>query len=523
MVQSAKKIKERLEILRQVSIFSETTEEVSKEIASVLVQVDFKKGEVIFTKGDRADAMYILENGEVQVIDGKHILATLGKNDIFGEFALVEKKSRTATVVAGRTSRLLRLDQEDFNRILDKSKGVIKGILKAFIKQILLKNELNVALQDREDELEAVNDTLDKRIKGRTKELSKANKDLSKALSEVERLKNRLSAENAYLQEEIKLVHNFEDIITSNKDFSKVLSRVEQVANTDAVVLVLGETGTGKELVARAIHDISSRRDRPLVKLNCAALPRELIESELFGHEKGAFTGAIETKIGRFELAHRGTIFLDEIGDMPIELQVRLLRVLQEGEFERVGNPKTMKVDVRVIAATNRNLEKAIANEEFREDLYYRLNVFPITIPSLRDRKDDIPLLVNHFIKKFTAKMGKTLNVVPQKTMETLYAYYWPGNIRELENIIERAVIISDGNRLELGDWFPKRESGGSVQMFQTIEEREREQILEALERTHWKVSGTNGAADLLGLKPTTLEARMKKLGISRIADPNIS
>jgi PAS domain S-box-containing protein len=282
--------------------------------------------------------------------------------------------------------------------------------------------------------------------------LQKAHGDLANALSEVENLKNRLQAENVYLQEEIKLEHNFEEIVSQSEALKKELRKLEQVATTDATVLILGETGTGKELLARAVHNLSPRRDRPLVKVNCAALPADLIESELFGHEKGAFTGAHARKIGRFELADGGTIFLDEIGDLPLALQAKLLRVLQEGEFERLGNPHTIKVDVRIIAATNRDLEKAIESGDFRGDLYYRLNVFPIKSPPLRERQEDIPLLVAHFVKKYGAKLGKNIEIIPQKVMDILLAYAWPGNVRELENIIERAVILARGFTIELDE-----------------------------------------------------------------------
>jgi PAS domain S-box-containing protein len=337
----------------------------------------------------------------------------------------------------------------------------------------------------------------------------------------MEQEQARLKAQNQYLQEEIKLTHNFEEIISRSANFQKVLQQIEQVATTDATVLILGESGTGKELIARAIHNISNRSKRPLVKVNCATLPANLIESELFGHEKGAFTGAVEKKIGRFELADGGTIFLDEIGELPVELQAKLLRVLQEGEFERLGNPKTMKVNVRVMAATNRNLQQAIEKKEFREDLYYRLNVFPIICPPLRDRKEDIPLLVKHFCKKHEGKIGKSVNNIPAKVMDALIAYDWPGNIRELENIIERALILSNNGALEYGDWVPvpaqtTATNGNTKTTAARLEDVEKEHILEVLKKTNWKVSGEKGAAKILGLNATTLEARMKKLGIVR-------
>ena len=337
----------------------------------------------------------------------------------------------------------------------------------------------------------------------------------------MEQEQARLKAQNEYLQEEIKLNHNFEEIVSKSKNFHKVLQQIEKVASTDATVLIVGESGTGKELIARAVHNISTRSKRPLVKVNCATLPANLIESELFGHEKGAFTGALDKKLGRFELADGGTIFLDEIGELPVELQAKLLRILQEGEFERLGNPKTFKVNVRVIAATNRNLQQAIEKKEFREDLYYRLNVFPITTPPLKERKEDIPLLIKHFIHKFEGKIGKKINKVDPKVTEALITYDWPGNIRELENLIERALILSTSDTLEYGDWLPmikkiavNTENGKPV--LRSIEEVEREHIINTLKQTNWKVSGEKGAAKILGLNATTLEARMKKLGIVR-------
>lgn len=350
-------------------------------------------------------------------------------------------------------------------------------------------------------------------------EKTKAAEALQNALSEVERLKNRLQAENIYLQDEIRLEHNFSDIICYGEPFKIVLQKVEQVAATDATVLILGESGTGKELLARAIHSISNRSKRPLVKVNCAALPASLIESELFGHEKGAFTGATSRKTGRFELADGGTIFLDEIGDLPIELQAKLLRVLQDGEFERLGSSATISVDVRVIAATNHELEKEVKINQFRPDLFYRLNVFPIKCPPLRERKEDIPLLVKHFIKKYGNRLGRKIESIPKNVIEQLSDYPWPGNVRELENIIERAVIISHGKNLVLGDWLPKLDLPEDDGSLISLEDNERRHILAALEKTDWRVSGEKGAARILGINPKTLESRMKKLNISRLKD----
>ena len=353
---------------------------------------------------------------------------------------------------------------------------------------------------------------LEKSVKERTE----AAEQLHTALDEVKRLKNRLQAENTYLQDEIKVVANFENIVTQSAKFRKVLRQVEQVAATNATVLITGESGTGKELIARAIHKLSDRSDRILVKVNCSALPGNLIESEFFGHEKGAFTGAIARKAGRFELADGGAIFLDEIGDLPLELQAKLLRVLQEGEFERIGGTATIKVDVRIIAATNRDLAKEIQKGGFREDLFFRLNVFPVELPPLRDRKEDIPLLVNYFTKKYAAKIGDNNKKVPQSVIEELVAYHWPGNVRELEHVIERSLIICRSDKLSLGDWFEKNNTGESTAGLTTLFENEKQHILKALQASNWKISGSKGAADILGINAKTLESRMKRLQISR-------
>lgn len=327
----------------------------------------------------------------------------------------------------------------------------------------------------------------------------------------------KLSLERIYLQEEIETEHNFGELVGTSSAITGVVHLIEQVAATDSTVLITGETGTGKELVARAIHGASARGDRVLIKVNCAALAAGLIESELFGHEKGAFTGAVARRSGRFELADRATIFLDEIGDLPPELQAKLLRVLQEGEFERVGGTRTIRVDVRVIAATNRDLEDAVEAGRFRSDLYYRLRVFPIHVPPLRERREDIPLLVSFFARRYAQRLGKEIDTVPQRTLHALAQYAWPGNIRELENVVERAVILSTGRELDLETWL--RQSGGATyrdDRLSTLDDAMRAHILEALERTGWRVSGPKGAAQILGIKPTTLQARMKKLGIQR-------
>jgi len=294
-----------------------------------------------------------------------------------------------------------------------------------------------------------------------------------------------------------------------------VLYKIEQIAGSDTIVLVLGETGTGKELVARAIHGLSLRKNRTLVKVNCAALPSNLIESELFGYEKGAFTGAHSMHLGRFEVANGTTLFLDEIGELPLELQPKLLRVIQDGEFERLGGSRTIKSDARIIAATNRNLEEEVSKGRFREDLWYRLNIFPITMPPLRDRIEDIHLLVEFYVKKISKRLGKTIEIIPANAMDALTNYHWPGNIRELENVLERAVICSSGPKLRLVDELKKPIKGLSISQ-KTLQEVERNYILQTLEQTHWKVGGKNSAAEILGLDRSTLRARMRKFNIRK-------
>jgi formate hydrogenlyase transcriptional activator len=314
----------------------------------------------------------------------------------------------------------------------------------------------------------------------------------------------------------------FDGIIGRSSSLRRVLQMVETVASGDSTVLLLGETGTGKELIARAIHGHSPRKARPFVKLNCAAIPTGLLESELFGHERGSFTGAIAQKIGRLELAHQGSLFLDEIGDIPLELQPKLLRALQEREFERLGSTRTQKVDVRIVAATHRDLEGMILDKQFRSDLYYRLNVFPIQVPPLWERREDIPLLVHHFVRRAARRMRRVIDTIPSETMEALIHYRWPGNIRELENIIERAVILSPGPVLQLSlrDLKSRLAPGQNTDRHQTLEEVERNHILKTLKDTSWVLAGAAGAAARLGLNRSTLYFRMKRLGIVRSVEP---
>jgi chemotaxis protein methyltransferase CheR len=335
------------------------------------------------------------------------------------------------------------------------------------------------------------------------------------SLLEIKRLKDQLEAERAYLQDEIKLEYNHENILGKSDGLKYILYKIEQISRSNTTVLILGETGTGKELVARALHGSSLRKNRALIKVNCATLPANLIESELFGHEKGAFTGSQARHLGRFEVADGGTLFLDEIGELPLELQAKLLRVIQDGEFERLGSSHTIKVDTRILAATNRNLEEEVRNGRFREDLWYRLSVFPITVPPLRDRLDDIPLLVDFYVKKIAKRIGKTITIIPTVVMNTLQEYHWPGNIRELENVLERAVINSSGPKLRLVDELrqPLRDLGVNRKSLQTVE---KEHILRVLEQTKWKISGKDSAAEILGLDRSTLRARMRKLNIEK-------
>jgi len=337
--------------------------------------------------------------------------------------------------------------------------------------------------------------------------------ELEERLQEIEDLKQRLEKENVYLHEEVKLLAEHTEIVGESLAMKKVLSQAEQVARTDSTVLLQGETGTGKELLARAIHRLSSRKDRPLVTVNCASLPPTLIESELFGREKGAYTGALTKLIGRFEVADGSTLFLDEIGELPLELQGKLLRVLEEGNFERLGSTKTIHVNVRIIAATNRDIGEEVKAGRFRKDLYYRLNVYPIAIPPLRERRGDIPMLVWAFVKEFENKMGKRIESISKKSIEALQSYSWPGNIRELRNVIERAIISTDGRALNIPTL-----AISSVEAAQdrNLEDVERKHILSVLERTSWRVMGKDGAAEILGLKRTTLQSKMKKLGIKR-------
>jgi len=415
------------------------------------------------------------------------------------------------------TSRIPVIFISALDDALDKVKafrvGGVDYVSKPFqAEEVIARVENQLTLADLRHELERRNEELQKR----NDELLAA----YNAIAEHQRMEQTLRQENVQLKEVLKSEFGEDPILGESPAMQKVFEQVEQVASTDSTVLITGETGTGKEMIACVIHALSSRKNKVMVKVNCAALPPTLIESELFGHEKGAFTGALSRKIGRFELAHGGTLFLDEIGDLPPDLQAKLLRVLQEGEFERVGGTQTLKVNVRIIAATNRDLEKAIRDEKYRLDLYYRLNVFPIALPPLRERSGDTELLARHFVARYAQKMGKPIPEFTPKALNLLHTYPWPGNVRELANVIERAVIVSRNGHLNLAESLPKLVVDSRGSRLRTLEDFEREHILEALQFTGWQVSGNRGAALLLGLKPTTLEARMKKLGIHRPVPP---
>jgi PAS domain S-box-containing protein len=372
----------------------------------------------------------------------------------------------------------------------------------------LTENKHNEEMRVEARALQKSNEKLEQQVEERTVKLRAA-------LSEIKTLKDQFEAENIYFRQENKMKHQSENIIGQSDCLKYVLYRAQQVAPADTTILILGETGTGKELIAAAIHNMSLRKEKPLITVNCAALPANLIESELFGREKGAFTGADSRRMGRFEVANGSTICLDEIGELPLDLQAKLLRVIQHGEFEHLGSSHTIKVDVRILATTNRSLEEEVRQGRFRQDLFYRLNVFPITIPPLRHRKDDIPLMVQVFMERYARKMGKQITNIPKETMEALQDYPWPGNVRELENFIERAVILCPGPVLHLADKLEISSPAISSAM-KTLEDTQRSQILKVLTETKWRIEGKDGAAAILGIHPSTLRARLHKLEIAR-------
>ena len=478
----------------------------------------------------------VITDINMPVMDGismaAEIRAVSPKTDIIVLSAYSETNYLLQAIEIGISNFILKpINIEQVINILDKRIDSIRSEQLIQQQQELIV-QLNQELGLRAEQLESANQGLEQRVAERTVDLSRSNEQLSHeiderkktedslqtAYSEIQQLKDRLQAENIYLQQEVAQSHNFGEIIGTSSCLSNVFIRIKQVAPMNATVLLLGETGSGKGVVARAIHDHSTRKARPMISVNCSSLPANLIESELFGRERGAFTGSNERQVGRFELANNGTIFLDEIGDMPMDLQSKLLRVIQDGEFERLGSPRTIKVDVRIIAATNRNLEEEIRNNRFRQDLFYRLNVFPITLPPLRQRTEDIPELVNHFVRKFNKKNGKHIESVSKDTLNLLQQYHWPGNVRELESVIERSVIISQGTTLKIMDRLESisKADNPAAEEFKALDDLEYDHILKVLQKTMWRIEGKKGAAVLLGLNPSTLRARMRKYGLVR-------
>jgi PAS domain S-box-containing protein len=447
--------------------------------------------------------MYLKDNS------GKHLFANRSLLDYFN-VSLDEFVGTTAYEYL--PDNVARMIEEKDREVIEKGCPLeIDDYNAKLSDRVLYVKEIKFPVRSYEGELAVGGIIID------VTSLKQKEDDLRKAYDEIKLLKERIEVENIYLRDQLSVQSTHKDIIGKSDAMKYVLYRIKQVAPSDATVLILGETGTGKELVAEAIHNESSRRNRSLVKVNCAALPSNLIESELFGREKGAFTGSQARQMGRFELADKGTLFLDEVGELPLDLQAKLLRVIQSGEFERLGSPHTKTVDVRIIASTNRDLIDEVKEGRFREDLYYRLNVFPITVPPLRKRKEDIPMIVKHFLKKFEKKIGKQIGRVPYDVIKTLQDYHWPGNVRELENIIERSMIISPNSTLHLADTIEisKTKDPGTSRRI-SLSEIERDHILQILEQVKWKIEGKNGAAKLLDLNPSTLRSRMRKLGIQK-------
>jgi formate hydrogenlyase transcriptional activator len=450
---------------------------------------------------------------------------SFAKNESFVQEGRIESDNcmKSPDAIAIITGKPVVFGEEDLKNLCSESPAaqhlVAQGV-KAFCSVPLLSHDCALGALSMGRHREDTFNPEDIELLGEVAKQVTIAVENSLAFRQVVDRENKLTEEKLYLQDEIRTEYNFEEIIGESPALKRILEQVQTAAPTDSTILILGETGTGKELIARAIHNLSSRRERTLVKLNCAAIPTGLLESELFGHEKGAFTGAIAQRVGRFELAHRGTLFLDEVGDIPLDLQPKLLRVLQEQEFERLGSTRTTRVDVRLVAATNVDLAQRVANHQFRSDLYYRLNVFPVVVPPLRERRDDIPLLVRYFVQKYAHRMKKPIDSIPLKAMSALTEYHWPGNIRELENFIERAVILSPGTELQISpNEFKQRTKAVSVGLSSsssTLEQAEREHILRALGETSWVIGGRAGAAARLGMKRTTLQSLMRRLGIAR-------
>jgi len=602
--------------LKKVPFFSDVSTKSLDHFSKNLQPEAYKKNENIFKKNDSGNSMYAILSGKVKVHENNHIYGYLSQGECFGEYALIDNQSRSASITAIEDTKVLKIEREHFLDLMKNDSGFSQGILSVMIKRhreldviqerlassnhevelanikmsglingamdaiimfssdfrIVLTNpsankllENNDAIQRNvlfffDDESANLIESIVKSTKdGLEKTTNKYLPNVVKVIgsNETETLNegtiskygsdedtfytlilrnieerliaedkiNLLTKKTEYLEEEIQELTSSYGIIAEHKSMKHVLNLINQVAKTDATVLVTGETGTGKELVARAIHNGSNRNDKPLIRINCGAIPANLIESELFGHTKGAFTGATADRKGRFLLADKGTIFLDEIGELPLELQPKLLRIIQEGEFEPVGSSETIKVNVRIIAATHRNLLEFSKSGKFREDLYYRLNVFPIEIPALQNRGNDICLIAQEMINQFSKKLGKSIESLNDIDKSILLSYHWPGNVRELQNLIERAVIISQNGQVNWQSIIPNNENVHQVNpeavpdkilTSKELNELEKENILKALRQTRWKISGKNGAAELLQLPSTTLASRIKALGIER-------
>ncbi len=465
----------------------------------ILFQINLNKWFKVYTSENPVEALDIISAEKIQV------LVTDQRMPEMTGIELAEKVKLTDPLVV--IIILTAYDDHDTMLKAINMGGIFRYLLKPW------------DINDLRQTLNSAFELLDLRLKNNNlvNDLTEKNNQVQQAYNEISILKEKLEIENIQLKEEYKQNSLFGEIIGESKVLKNVLKQVEQIAKSDSTVLLLGETGTGKELFAKAIHKLSPRSNKIMVNINCAAFPENLIESELFGHEKGTFTGATNLKYGKFEVADQGTIFLDEIGELPLSLQPKLLRVLQEKEFTRLGNNLAQKTNVRVIAATNRDLEVEIEKGKFRRDLYYRLNILPVMIPSLRDRNDDVPLLVHFFIDQLNRQSGKIINSISKSTIDKLMDYHWPGNIRELQNVIERAHVLSRSNKLELGDWFnPSTDKGSAGHKIYSLDENEKIYITWILKQRNWKIRGDNGAAKLLKINPSTLESRMKKLGIKR-------
>lgn len=602
--------------LAQVQFFSEVSESSLSNLCKNLEVSTFYRNDVIIKKGDVGDAMYAILQGEVKVHEGYHDFGRLSQGDCFGEYALIDDETRSASVTATQETKVAKIDRSHFLDLMKEDQGFVRGILSVMIKRhreldsiqeqlantksqlelangkmsglingamdaiilfdskfrILLTNPSADSLLQNDDVIqrnvlfffdEASADLIESLVKsgleGDEKAVNNYLPNVVKVIGSEEKetlnegtlsrygekedtfytlilrnIEERIAAQDTislltnqteYLTEEIKELTSSYGIIARDKGMVNVLNLIEQVAQTDATVLINGETGTGKELVARAIHQASRRNDKPLIRINCGAIPANLIESELFGHEKGAFTGATVSRKGRFLLADKGTIFLDEIGEMPLDLQPKLLRIIQEGEFDPVGSSETQKVDVRIIAATHRDLLQYSKEGKFREDLFYRLNVFPIIVPPLRDRGKDIEFIAQEIIDQFSVKLNKKIRPLTESDKTLLSGYRWPGNVRELQNIIERAVIIARDGKIDWSQLIPNSFEDGHIAVKPQEEgiltamemgRLEKENILRALREARWKISGKNGAAELLKMKPTTLASKIKAMGIER-------